>query len=57
MIQIGSIRREDLKLPEVFNDTSPEVEYMRQSIIRIIETDPENSAKMLMTYLLDEDGK
>jgi flagellar M-ring protein FliF len=57
LIQIGSIRREDLKLPEIVNDTTPEIEYMRQSIIRIIESDPETSAKMLMTYLLEDDSR
>jgi flagellar M-ring protein FliF len=56
LIQIGAIRREDLKLPELTNETSPEVEYMRQSIIRIVDADPEASAKMLVTYLLDEEN-
>jgi flagellar M-ring protein FliF len=56
LIQIGSIRKEDLKLPDIGSETTPEVEYMRQSIIRIVEADPETSAKMLLTYMLDEDG-
>ncbi|MCX5920377.1 MAG: flagellar basal-body MS-ring/collar protein FliF [Candidatus Melainabacteria bacterium] len=57
LIQIGSIRKEDLKLPDIGGDTTPEVEYMRQSIIRIVEADPETSAKMLVTYLLDDESR
>jgi hypothetical protein len=56
LIQIGAIRKEDLKLPDIGGDTTPEVEYMRQSIIRIVDADPESSAKMLVTYLLDEES-
>ena len=56
LIQIGAVRKEDLKLPDIGGDTTPEVEYMRQSIIRIVDADPETSAKMLVTYLLDEEN-
>ena len=56
LIQIGAIRKEDLKLPDIGEETTPEVEYMRQSIIRIADADPESSAKMLITYLLDDEN-